>query len=201
MKHHYELDISTKDCFVDGWDPKAFVESDEGQSYLLEESKRVRCFVQIPLERVFKKEWIDYTASRIADPLYEKFTIFERRGQTRHYSAHVDIQDVGLGQTVKVPLGFNFSSIENDPTDMMWYQDPSEDVIAYAKARENQMDRDELVEVDRCKIPHDRLCLIKTDVIHDIGIAPVDRYCYSLRAKTGRYDWNETIRLYEHLFV
>lgn len=201
MKCHYNLDISTKNCFVDGFDVYEFAASEEGCSHVIPDPA-VRCFCMIPIRRVFKTEWINYVQSKIPDPLFEQITIFERLAGVRHYNAHVDYQHSN-GINHLVPLGLNFSSIENDPTDMMWYEDPQEDIVEFVKPYKNELDRDILTEIDRGKIPHDRLCLIRSDIIHDIDVVPVDvnRYAFSLRVKTPRTDWNETVSLYEHLFV
>lgn len=200
MKNHYNLNISTENCFVPGWDVEAFLNSDEIEPYICHDAKPINCYIMIPIERIFNREWIDNLEKTLPDPVLNKVCIFMRMANTREYGAHLDLQEMN-GQTMCVPFALNFSSIENDPTDMMWYENPP-NVFEYAKARRNHMDRDELVEIDRCKIPHDKLCLIRADVIHDVEIPTQNRYAYSIRTMgAGFRPWEETIKLYEPLFV
>jgi hypothetical protein len=144
-------------------------------------------------------DWIDYVQSMIPSKLVPWIPVFCRAANF-NYNKNVHRDFVPMPGLPAITYGLNFTTIPGDTTEMTWYEQ-NDNLIEKMLANKNRLNKDELNEIGRGVIGEKNLCLIRTDVIHDVDQKKQRRWAFSLRTQDCMEPWDQIVKKYEHMFV
>ncbi len=170
---------------------------------------------------LFRPEWIqevkDKTGLTVTSAL-----IFFRTAGYQHPAAHIDIEpkehEDGSTELLPVSGAYNWVLEETD-AEMVWYQpwwDPEDYEQSLQAARDQaqfesqevgdlaykEIGVDQLTETESHQLSHERLTLVRTNVLHNVRMGTQDRWAVSARAFESTPNlWSTAYENVKHLVV
>lgn len=204
MKYAHKLNISTEGALKVDLD-QFFAKHKEYdlEHYVKEGVAQVPFHLWMNASKdIFHEEWLEKVQQALPPEVeLRDFTMFfYRPGQVDTHHIHADVAPYDPPMVCVFAL--NFTTIEADPTEMIWYERlTGEQYDPYKKITYADVPREEVRELGRAKIGSKALTLVSTSHLHDVDNKGMPRWCLSLRTNMPYASWEEAEKAFKHLFV
>ena len=217
MKNWARLDIETKDAINIDVKKHCFDNTDRADIFI-EGHGGIWTFGK---DEIFSQTWVDYVKETCPHLDVTGALIFWRAPGYQHAGAHIDVapnnspsrvegveyennfhatnssDSMDVNDFYPVVSSYNWILDEGDDSAMTWHEPLDTAKIELKKFTDavhyDEIPVSECKEIDRCTIGHDKLVMVRTNVLHNVDMGKQERWAISARCIMNWATWDEAV--------